>query len=44
MLYIHEKSINSVSNKNTVPAVVPRHKMNSFSYGHYMIKEGDDSF
>jgi len=24
-----------VTNKNTVPAVVPRHKVNSFSYRHY---------
>jgi len=37
-------SVNSVTNKNTVPAVVPRHKVNSFSYRHYIIKEGNDSF
>jgi len=31
-------------NKNTVPAVVSRHKVNSFSYQEYTIKERDDSF
>jgi len=36
--------MNSVTDKNTVTAVAARHKVNSFSYRHYMIKEGDDSF
>jgi len=31
-----------VTNKNTVPAVLPRHKVNSFSYRYYMIRDGDD--
>jgi len=36
--------MNSVTNKNTVSAVIPRHKVNSFSCRHYMIREGDDLF
>jgi len=30
-----EISTNSVTNKNTVTAIAPRHKVNSFSYRHY---------
>jgi len=31
-----KQSVNFVTNKNTVTAIVPRYKVNSFSCRHYM--------